>query len=90
MSSKSSRSLNKRHDNLGLGTPHNRSREREAPNHRKKDRENMGSNMTTSLSCNKIRKIEIQIKISGSGATSIRGPRITLLISTQRRHCWMR
>jgi hypothetical protein len=39
MSSKLSRSLNKRHDNLGLGTPHNKIRV--APTHRKKDKENM-------------------------------------------------
>jgi hypothetical protein len=41
MPSKLSRSSNKRRGNLGLGTPHNKIQEREAPTHRKKDREKM-------------------------------------------------
>jgi hypothetical protein len=36
MSSKSSRSSNKRRDNLGLGTPHSKSQERAGPNPQKK------------------------------------------------------
>jgi hypothetical protein len=48
MSSRSSRSLNKRHRNLGLGTPHKKIKERVAPTHRKKDRENMENLKTTS------------------------------------------
>jgi hypothetical protein len=58
MSSKSSRSLNKRCDSLGLGTPHNRSREREAPTHRTKGRENMDNLRTTSLSHKQRRTME--------------------------------
>jgi hypothetical protein len=50
MSSKSSRSSNKRRENLGLGTPHNKSQEKAAPTHRTKDRENMDSIMTRSPS----------------------------------------
>jgi hypothetical protein len=36
MSSKSSRSSNKRHENLGLGTPHSKIQERAAPTHKNK------------------------------------------------------
>jgi hypothetical protein len=56
MSSKSSRRSNKRRGNLGLGTPHNKSQERAAPTHRKKDRENMDSIRTTSTSRKKRRR----------------------------------
>jgi hypothetical protein len=50
MPSKSRKMLNKNHGSLGLGTPHSKSREREAPNHRTKGRENIDNNKTTSLS----------------------------------------
>jgi hypothetical protein len=83
MLSKSSRSSNKRHDNLGLGTPHNKIQERVAPTHRTKDRENMDSIRTTSPSCKQRRTPERQRKIPGSGATSIRALGITLLTATQ-------
>jgi hypothetical protein len=43
MLSKLRGSLNKRRDNLGLGTPHSRSRKREAQNHRTKERAKMGT-----------------------------------------------
>jgi hypothetical protein len=48
MSSKSSRSSNKRWDNLGLGTPQRKRQERAAPTHKTKDREKMDSIGTTS------------------------------------------
>jgi hypothetical protein len=41
MLSKLSKIVNKRRGNLGLGTPYNKSQEREAPTRRTKDRENM-------------------------------------------------
>jgi hypothetical protein len=88
MPSKSSRSSNKKHDNLGLGTPHNKSQERVAPTHRTKDRENMGSIKTTSTSCKQIRTPERQRKIPGSGATSIRALGITLLTAAQSSRWW--
>jgi hypothetical protein len=47
MSSKSSRSSNKRCGNLGLGTPHNKSQERVPLNHRTKDREKIDHLRTT-------------------------------------------
>jgi hypothetical protein len=50
MPSKSSRSSNKRRDNLGLGTPRSKNQERAAPTYRTKDRENMDSIRTTSPS----------------------------------------
>ena len=87
MTSKSSRSSNKRRDNLGQGTPHNKSQEREAPTHRTKDRENMESIMITNPSCKKRRTSERQRKIPGSGANSIRALGITLLTTTQS-SCW--
>jgi hypothetical protein len=83
MPSKSSRSLNKRRGSLGLGTPHSRSREREAPTHRKKDRENMDNLRTTIPSLKKRNKMERQRRISRSGATFIRAPDIKLLIVAQ-------
>jgi hypothetical protein len=52
---KSSRRLNKRHDNFGLGTPQKKSKESEAPTHIKKEIENMETLRTTSLSHNKKR-----------------------------------
>jgi hypothetical protein len=48
MPSKLSRSSNKIHDNLGLGTPHNKNQEKLAPTHKKKDRAKMESIKTTS------------------------------------------
>jgi hypothetical protein len=68
---------------LGLGTPHNKSRERETPTHRAKDRENMG-NLKTRENMGR------QRKIPGSGVTSIRAPIITLLIVAQSSDWWLR
>jgi hypothetical protein len=90
MSSKSRKSSNKRCINLGLGTPHNKIQERVAPTHRKKYREKTDHLRTTIPSHKKIMTPERQRKILGSGATSIRSPGITLLISSQRTHWWMR
>jgi hypothetical protein len=90
MPSKSSRSSNKRHGNLGLGTPHIKIQEREAPTHITKDRENMDSIKTTSPSHKQIRIPERQRKISRSGATSIRALSITLLIVIQSSHWWLK
>jgi hypothetical protein len=75
---------------LGLGTPHSRSREREAPTRRTKERENMGNLRTTSPSCKQRRTMGRQRKIPRSGVTSIRSPGITLLIVAQRSHWWLR
>jgi hypothetical protein len=88
MPSKSSRRSNKRLENLGLGTPHDKSQERVAPTHRTKDKENMDSIKTTSPSRKQTRTSKRQRKIPGSGATSIRALGITLLTVTQSIHCW--
>jgi hypothetical protein len=80
MPSKSSRSSNKRHNNLGLGTPHNKSQERAAPTHRKKDREKMDSIKKSSPICKQRRTPKRQRNIPRSGATSIRALGIKLLI----------
>jgi hypothetical protein len=88
MLSKSSRSSNKRRGNLGLGTPHNKSQERVAPIHRTKDRAKMDSIKTTSTRHKQRRTPERQIKISGSGATSIRDLGITLLTAAQSSRWW--
>jgi hypothetical protein len=88
MSLKSSRSSNKRGDNLGLGTPHNKIQERVAPTHRTKDKENMHSIRTTSPSRKERRKLKRQRKILGSGATSIRALGITLLTTAQSSQWW--
>jgi hypothetical protein len=53
------------------------------PTHRTKDKAKMDSIMTTSPSRKQRRILERQIKISGSGATSIRALGITLLTVTQ-------
>jgi hypothetical protein len=89
MSSKSTRSLNKRCDNLGLGTPHNKIKERVTPTCRTKGREKMDNLRTTSLGHKQRRTVERQRKIPGSGVTSIRSPGITL-ISTQSSLWWLR
>jgi hypothetical protein len=88
MSSKSSKSSNKRCDNLGLGTPHNKSQEREAPTHKTKDRAKMDSIRKTSPSCKHRRTPKRQIRIPGSGVASIRALGITLLNATQSSHWW--
>jgi hypothetical protein len=62
----------------------------ESPTHRMKERENTDSLMKTSLGHKKIRTLERQRNISGSGVTSIRAPGITLLIFTPSNHWWMR
>ena len=85
---KLSRSSNKRHCNLGMGTPHKKSQERVATTHRTKDRAKMDSIRTTSPRRKKIRTPERQRKIPGSGATSIRVLGITLMTVTQRNHWW--
>jgi hypothetical protein len=86
MSSKSSRSLYKRWDTLGLGTSHSRSRAREDLTHIKKERENIGNLMTTSPSNKKRRTMEIRRKILRIGVTSIRDLGITLSIAAQSSH----
>jgi hypothetical protein len=75
---------------FGSRNPHSRSKKREAPTNRTKDRENMGNLRTTSPSHKKIRTMGRRRKIPGSGVTSIRAPGITLLITTQRSHWWLR
>jgi hypothetical protein len=47
MPSKLSRRLKKRHDYLGIGTPHSRSRARVVPTRRKIDREKIDNLRTT-------------------------------------------
>jgi hypothetical protein len=53
MSSKSSRSTNKRCDNLGLGTPRSKNQERATPTYKTKDKEKMDSMRTTSQPASK-------------------------------------
>jgi hypothetical protein len=84
MSSKLSRSSNKRHNNLGLGTPHSKIQEMVAPTRRTKDRAKIDHLKTTSLGCKQSRTPKRQRKIPRSGGTSIRAPGITLLIPAQR------
>jgi hypothetical protein len=88
MSSTSSRSSNKRCDNLGLGTPHNKIQEMVAPTHKTNNRENMDSIRTTSPSHKQRRTLERQINTLGSGVTSIRALGITLLTAAQSSHWW--
>jgi hypothetical protein len=90
MSSKSSRRSNKKHDNLGLGTPHNKSQEREATTHKTRDRENTDNLKENSQGRKQRMTPERQRKIPGSGVTSIRAPGITLLIIAQSSCWWMR
>jgi hypothetical protein len=90
MSSKSSRSSSKRRGNLGLGIPHNKSQERVASTHRKKDRAKMDSIRTTSPSRKQRRTPKRQRKIPGSGATSIISLGITLLTAAQSSRWWLK
>jgi cellulose biosynthesis protein BcsQ len=82
--------LKKRRDNLGLGIPHSRSRERAAQTHRTKEKENMGNLRTTIPSHKKIRTKGRRRNILRCGATSIRAPGTTLLIVDQSSHLWLR
>jgi hypothetical protein len=86
MLSKSSRSLNRRHDSLGMKKPHNRSREKVAPTHRTKGKKRMGSLRTTSPNRKQIRTMGRQRKTLGNCASSIRSPGITPLNVAQRSH----
>jgi hypothetical protein len=88
MLSKSSRGSNKRRENLGLGTPHNKSQERATPTHRIKDIAKMDNIRIMSPRHKKIRTPKRQRKISGSGGTYIRALGITLLTATQSSHWW--
>ena len=88
MSSKSSRSSNKRRGNLDLGTPHKQIQEMVALTHKKKERAKMDSIKTTSPSHKQRRTSKRQIKIPRSGATSIRSLGITLVISSQNSRWW--
>jgi hypothetical protein len=63
MPSKSRIRLNKIHVNLGLGTCHNKKKERETPTQREKDRENMENLRKTSLRCKQRRTLERRRKI---------------------------
>jgi hypothetical protein len=90
MSSKSSRSSNKRHGYLGLGTPHNKSQERAATTHKTKNRAKMDSIKTTSPSRKQRRTPERQRKTPGIGATSIRALGITLLTAAQSSRWWLK
>jgi hypothetical protein len=56
--SRSSRSLNKRNESLGLGTPHSRRRSREAPTHKIKGIAKMDILRIASLNCKQIRTME--------------------------------
>jgi hypothetical protein len=88
MSSKSSRSSNKRCNNLGLGTPCSKNQERATPTYRTKDRVKMESNGRTNPICKKRRTRERKSRILGNGVTSIRALGITLQIATQSSHWW--
>jgi hypothetical protein len=88
MLSKSSKILNKRHERLGLGTPHNKRKERVAPTQKTKEKTNMNNIRKTSLSHKQRRTMERRRKTLGSGVNSIRDSGITLLISTQIIHWW--
>jgi hypothetical protein len=90
MLSKSSRSLRKRCDSLGPGTPHSRSRARATPTYRKKGRENMDSLRTTGLGRKQRRTMERQRNTQGSGVNSIRSIGITQFIVAQRNNWWQR
>jgi hypothetical protein len=87
---KSSKRSNKIRGNLGLGTPHRKNQERVPPTHRRKDRVNTDHLRTTSLGRKQRNTLERQRNIPGSGTTSIRAHGITLLISTQSSHWWLR
>jgi hypothetical protein len=84
MLSKSSRSLNRRRDSLGLQTPHSRSREKVAPTRRTKGRERMDSLRKTIPNHKQRRTMGRQIKTLGNGVISIRSPSITSLNVAQR------
>jgi hypothetical protein len=88
MPSKSRRISNKRHGNLGLGTPQNKSQEMAAPTHRTKGRAKMDSIRITSPSRKQRRTPERQRKILGSDATSIRALGITLMTTAQSSRWW--
>jgi hypothetical protein len=77
MLSKSSKILNKRHNNLGLQTPHSRSKEKVAPNHRKNGIERIENLKKTSPNYKQRRTMGRQRKTLENGASSIGAPGIT-------------
>jgi hypothetical protein len=88
--SKSSRSLNKRHDSLGLQTPRSKIREKVAPTHRTKGRARMDSLRITSPNHEKRRTMRRQRKTLVNSVSSIRAPRITPLNFAQSSDWWSR
>jgi hypothetical protein len=65
MLSRSSINLRRRGESLDLQTPHSRSREKAAPTHKTRDRENMATLRTTSPSHNTRRVMRISKKDTG-------------------------
>jgi hypothetical protein len=90
MMSKASIRLNKRHDSLGLQTPHSRSKEKVAPTCRTKGKARMNNLKTTSLNRKQRRTMGRQRKTPGSSVSSIRALAITSLNVTQSIHWWPR
>jgi hypothetical protein len=85
MLSKSSRNLNRRSESLDLQIPHRRSREKEAPTHRTKDRERMDPLRKPISPSHKQRRVmRRQRKTLGSGVNSIKFPNITLMNVAQK------
>jgi hypothetical protein len=80
MSSKSSRSSNKRHVKFGPGNPSQKNPGKGGPNPQNKGQRKYDRLRTTSPGHKQRRTPERQRKIPGSGVTSIRAPGITLLI----------
>jgi hypothetical protein len=73
---------------LGLPTPHKKSREKETPTHRTKERERMDNIRKTNPNHKQRRTMGRQRKTLGNGVNSIRSPGITMLNAAQSSHWW--
>ena len=90
MLSISSRNLSKRGESLDLQTPYSQSREKVAPNHKTRDRENMVSLRKTSPSRNPIRVMKSRRRTHESGVNTIKSLGTTPKNVAPRSHWWPR
>jgi hypothetical protein len=78
MLSRSSKNLSRRGESLDLQTPHSRSREKVAPTHKTRDRENMATLRTTSPSHNTRRVMRSRRRTWENGVNTIKSLGTTL------------
>jgi hypothetical protein len=75
---------------LDLQTPHNQRREKEAPNHTTRDKENMATLRTTSPRCNTRRVMRSRRRTRENGVNTIKSLGTPSNNVSSRIHSWSR